>query len=278
MIPSSPPTRTGSPAWTTSPAWTNWPTMANSARTRRRSNESGPAVIVVGGAGTRVPEPAQSPSAAPEPRAVGSENLVPAAEVPRDERTERVEAADGTRGPDDLSVCQQDSLTALGATSTAWSAYAFIPPDGFGDDHPLADEPNLFAAALQFDTEAAATEALQTYRGWLDECPEHLRAQGYGPKEDDGQLREITWYDVPVDGAEAGFAEQIYTRPDATGTDGWFEGVALAVSGDRLLVAVHLAYGPEFYWSPPGGTDPSGAGPHPLEQLLPVAVEYLNAG
>lgn len=260
-------------------------------RRRRRHTAVGAgalaAVLLVGGVlvggsslldGNRVPDPAQPPSAAPQTREVGPENLVPAAEVPHDERIARVEPADGTRGPDDLSVCQQGSLSELGPTSTAWSGYTLLRPGGFDDDHPLADEPNLITAALQFDTEAAATEAMDRYRGWLDECPEHLRAQGYGPKEDGDQLREITWYDVPVEGAEAGFAEQIYTRPDAAGTpNGWFEGVALAVSGDRLLVAVHLAYGPEYYWSPPGESDPAMPGPHPLEQLLPVAVEYLDA-
>lgn len=263
-------------------------------RRRRRHTAVGAGALVVvllaggvlaGGSSlletTQIPDPAKSPtiSAAPT-RTVGPENLVPADEVPLDERTEQVEPADGTRGPDDLSVCQPAPLTELGPTSVAWSAYALIPTGGFSDDHPLADQPNLFLAALQFDTEAAAAEALQTYRGWLDDCPEHLQAEGYQPKgDDDGEgLRPITWYEVEVEGAEAGFAEQIYWLPDESEMgDGYFEGVALAVSGDRLLVAVHLTYGPEHYWSTPNETDPSGAGPHPLEQLLPVAVEYLDA-
>lgn len=248
--------------------------------------------VLVGGSGwldsSRVPDPAQPPArtASPGPtatptvqREVGPENLVPADEVPLTDPYVDVEqdvAPGKDRGPDSLTVCQQEPLTELGPTSSAFSAHRLLP-GGVADDNPLEGQPNLYLAALQFDSPEAARAAERTLRGWLVDCPEFLQAEGLGPKEgEDGSPHPNTWYEVSMNNAEGGFVEQVYDGADPRDDGGYFEGVALTRSGDRLMLGVHLLFQSEFYWSLPGETDPSGAGPHPLEPLLPVAVKYLT--
>lgn len=249
--------------------------------------------VFVGGSGwldsSRVPDPAQpppiGPSATPSSTStpqseVGPQNVVPADDIPLTDPYVDVEQGVNPgkdRGPDSLTVCQQEPLSALDPTSSAFTAYQLVPPDGLADDNPLKGQPNLYLAALQFDDPGAALSAERTLRSWLTDCPEFLAGEGLAPKEDEpGTPRPITWYEVSMNNAEGGFVEQIYNGADPRDDGGYFEGVGLARVGDRLVIGVHLLFQSEFYWATPGEEDQTGADPHPLDPLLPVAVEYLT--
>lgn len=213
-------------------------------------------------AGAPVPEPA--------PKKISDKELLAAKDVPLSQRAKRIViTADGEgRGVKQLSECQKESLTALGATQVKSRNFRFE-----GNDIPASGDPDLYTATLQFENAGLANEAEREVAGWMNDCRATLQAKDYTVGQPSGDT--ITSVPIETDTGLGDLYNVIYTEPRANPQEGVFENVGTLVVGDRLVVMVRVYRGYEdygYYQEEPV----DGFQPHPFLAMMKRAATLLS--
>ena len=177
------------------------------------------------------------------------------------------------------SVCLTDGLDELGATKILSRNFRIAVPDEPSSTaepgNDLAGQPSIYTQVLQFPSDTKASDALETYRGWIDGCSDVLKSRGYTVL---GDLNG-TWYPVKLDteGASGGFAEVMYRAPGQSEDLGWWEAIGLTQRDDRLMITISLTVGQDknvAYEQYP--TDPDLVAVHEQYPLIVAAAERLG--
>lgn len=207
------------------------------------------------------------PSSAAPTRRVTEANLIAAAEVPRRESGGTVTAdTKGARPLTKLSICQGD-LAQLGSTSSVVRSFQQTAPAEAKT--PLTGKPNVYDAAFQFDSPAAAELARQTYKSWIDLCRYDAGASTGFEMVDVG----FDWAKVRCSPGTAFVAEIGYRTAGSKREGNYFESIGLTLVEDRLSVTVYLFYGVESLYVLNG--DGEGGLAHPQLTLVNAAAKRL---
>ena len=223
------------------------------------------------------PEPGTPTSSAapPQARTITGANLIKAADLPPAIGGGKViKDTRNARSLDQLSVCQQQPLSTLGATAIRSSSFRARYPSG---DRPfprssLDNEPDSYAVALQFTDAAAAQRAKSAYDGWMSSCA----ASAALPNGIHGVRPSFSWSPVAADPAQAEVSEVVYEPKGHSGNNRYFESVGLTTLEDRMMITVHVFYTDESPYSV--STDEEEAGfAHPQLGLIAAAAKRLSA-
>ncbi len=136
----------------------------------------------------------------------------------------------------------------------------------------LDGRPTTYAVALQFAGPAAAQQAMQTFRTWIETCRAAKTLPGGLRLMDRG----FDWTAVPAQPARAEVAELSYRATDDRSDNATFESVGLTVLDHRLMVTVHLFYTDESPYSI-NADDDEGGFAHPQQALVRAAARRLGA-
>lgn len=271
--PAQPPGTTVGPTPTTpSPSATPSPTpTATPSKTPTPRESSGPTV--------RPPAPtASSPQSQDPPRTVTQENLLLPSDIPTRSDDQQVITTGPALGRSvaKSSVCLTDGLDELDASEVLTRNFRIAVPDETAEPgNELVGQPSIYTQVLQFDSDNQASDALETYRNWIDGCRAVLESRGYTVLGD----RNGTWYpvDTGTDGASGGFAEVTYRTPGQSEEFGWWEAIGLTQRDDRLMITISLSVGQDknvAYEQYPA--DPDLVAPHEQFALIVAAAERLG--
>lgn len=229
--------------------------------------------LVVGCTPPTGPEPTPTPTPAPT-RMVTEANLLTVADIPRPQGNGTIRTYDKQARPlNEISVCQQD-LAQLGATANkhaSFKQFGGIAPKP-GSEAPLADEPDVYAVALQFPGHQAAIQARETYKSWIDTCRPELPADSKFEAVDRG----FGWTGIEVPQGEATITEIAYRPRGSRSEENYWESIGLTVVEDRMMVTVFLFYALEDLYGLEAENDESGY-PHPQLQLVDRASARLTS-
>ena len=272
--PAQPPGITVAPTPTVSPTPTPSPTpTATPTKTPKPEKSQGP---TAGPPATTTTPPSQDP-----PRTVTQENLLLPSDIPTGSDEQQVSTtgpADG-RSVSKSSVCLTDGLDELDASEILSRNFRISVPDESSSTaepgNELVGQPSIYTQVLQFSSDNKASDALETYRGWIDECDDVLGSRGYTVLGN----QNGNWYrvDTGVDGASGGFAELTYRAPGQSEDLGWWEAIGLTQRDDRLMITISLAVGQDknvAYEQYPA--DPDLVAPHEQYPLIIAAAERLG--
>jgi hypothetical protein len=221
------------------------------------------------------PSPAPSGSApSPAARTLSNANLIKAADLPPPIGGGKMISYDhNARSLDELSICQTQPLTALGASAIKSRSFQSRYPSG---DRPFArssldDEPDSYAVALQFSDPAAAARAKSAIEGWVSNCI----AGGELPNGTHVLRQGVEWTGVTADPAQAQVTEIVYQRNGSSSSNAYFESIGLTVLQDRMMITVHLFYTDESPYSLDLAEEEAGFA-HPQLGLIDAAVKRLS--
>jgi hypothetical protein len=219
--------------------------------------------------------PTAPTSSAPahQARTLTNANLIKAADLsPAIGGAKVVEDGRNARGLDQLSVCQQQPLTALGPTAIKSRSFQARYRSG-GRPFPrstLDHEPDRYAVALQFPDPGAAQRAKFAYEGWIAGCADSVDL----PKGIHGMRSNLDWTPVDAGPAEAEVSEVAYKRGGSSGNNHYFESVGLTLLEDRMMITVHIFYNDESPYSVGLGEEEAGFA-HPQLALIEAAARRL---
>jgi hypothetical protein len=221
------------------------------------------------------PNPAPSVStAAPPARTLSRANLIKAADLPPPIGGGKVISYDrNARSLDELSICQTQPLTALGASEIESRSFQSRYPSG---DRPfprsqLDDEPDSYAVALQFSDSVAAARAKSAIEGWVSNCI----TGGQRPNGVHELRQNVEWTGVLADPAQAQVTEIAYQRNGSSSSNAYFESIGLTTLQDRMMITVHVFYTDESPYSLDLGEEEAGFA-HPQLGLIDAAVKRLS--
>ena len=273
--PAQPPATTVTPTPTLSPSPPPSPTpTANPSKTPTPRESSGPTVAPP--ATTTSSPPSQDP-----PRTVTQENLLLPSDIPTSTDEQQVITTGPAEGRSvaKSSVCLTDGLNELTATEVLSRNFRIAVPDESSSTaepgNELAGQPSIYTQVLQFSSNSEASDALETYRNWIDGCGDVLESRGYTVLGD----QNGTWYPVATgtDGASGGFAEVMYRAPGQSDDFGWWEAIGLTQRDDRLMVTISLTVGQDknvAYEQYPA--DPDLVAVHEQYPLIVAAAKRLG--
>jgi hypothetical protein len=221
------------------------------------------------------PDPAPSGSTpTPAARTLSNANLIKAGDLPPPIGGGKVISYDrNARSLDELSICQTQPLTALGASAIKSRSFQSRYPSG---DRPFArssldDEPDSYAVALQFSDPTAAARAKSAIEGWVSNCI----AGGELPNGTHILRQGVEWTGVTADPAQAQVTEIVYQRNGSSSSNAYFESIGLTVLQDRMMITVHLFYTDESPYSLDLSEEEAGFA-HPQLGLIDAAVKRLS--
>ena len=159
-----------------------------------------------------------------------------------------------------VQVCQQQPLSALGATDSFHRTFQLVPVVVPGETPPTPPVDGLVESVAQFDSPATAQAAYDTVGRWVRDCTRPVTgATG---------VRVVPPRDatVPAD-SEASIYDIHWTNPDGEPTIGE---IGLVLQRERIAIVTVQSYGATDYDYLPedGGT--------PLDRMLPKAADRLR--
>jgi hypothetical protein len=177
------------------------------------------------------------------------------------------------RSLDEVSICQTQPLSALGAAEIKSRSFRSRYAAG---NRPfprssLDNQPDSYAIALQFADPAAAARAKSAIEGWVGSCI----AGGELPNGAHVLRQNVEWTGVPADPAQTQVSEVVYQLDDSSSSNGYFESIGLTTLHDRMMITVHLFYTDESPYSLDLGEEEAGFA-HPQLGLISAAVERLS--
>jgi hypothetical protein len=219
------------------------------------------------------PTPSSS-AASPQVRTITDANLIAAADLPAPMGGGKtVEYRRNARSLDQLSICQQEPLHTLGASTIKSRSFRTRFSEG---NRPfprssLDRQPDSYAVVLQFPDPATAQQARIIYGSWIISCesgntlPNGIRTlrQGFG------------WSPVAADPAQAEVSEVVYQPDGSSGHSSFHESVGLTVLEERMMITVHLFYTDESPYSLNLDDDEAGFA-HPQLGLVAAAAKRLS--
>lgn len=235
------------------------------------------ALVLLTGSCTPAPPTPPTPtssspsSSTPSPsaiRRVAKANLITAADIPKLPLGGTVRAYEKNARPvSKISVCQQD-LAMLGATSSVHASYR---QQASGEPTtPLTGQPTVYALALQLPSPAAAVQARETWKSWLDTCRYDIPPRtGFEAVE-----RGFDWQRVQVPQGSAEVAEIAYRPRGSKSDSNYWESTGLTVVSDRMMVTVHLFYAAESLYNMDPNDDEGGYR-HPQLKMAKAAATRL---
>jgi len=219
------------------------------------------------------PEPSEG-AVSPQTRTITAANLIKAADLPPPIGGGKVITyTRNARSLDQLSICQPQPLTALGAS--AIKSRSFKARYAAGNrpfpHSSLDDQPDSYAVVLQFPDPVAAQRAKALYDSWVASCeagtdlPAGIRKLS----------SSFSWTPVAADPAQAEVSEVRYQQDGSSDRYAFYESVGLTVLEDRMMITVHLFYTDESVYSL--NTDEEEGGfAHPQLGLVGAAVKRLS--
>jgi hypothetical protein len=219
--------------------------------------------------------PAPSSSAVSPPvRTITDADLIAAVDLPAPMGGGKtIEYRRNARSLDELSICQQEPLHALGASTIKSRSFRTRFSEG---NHPfprssLDRQPDSYAVVLQFPDAATAQQARIIYGSWIISC-------GSGNDLRDGirTLRQgFSWSPVAADPAQAEVSEVVYEEDASAGESAFHESVGLTVLEDRMMITVHIFFTDESPYSLNVEEDEAGLA-HPQLGLVAAAANRLS--
>jgi len=222
-------------------------------------------------------EPNQAPSvssAPPQARTLTNANLIKASDLPPPIGGGKVVSYDRNgRSLDEVSICQTQPLSALGASAVKSRSFQSRYAAG---DRPfprssLDDEPDSYTVALQFADPAAAARAKSAVEGWISNC----RAGAELPSGANVLSQDAEWTGVTADPAQAQVTEIMYQRNGSSSSNAYFESIGLTTLQDRMMITIHVYYTDESPYSFSLEEEESGFA-HPQIGLIDAAAQRLS--
>jgi hypothetical protein len=223
------------------------------------------------------PSPTAGPSsraATPQGRTMTNANLIKPADLPSPMGGGKIIRYDRhARSLDHLSICQQQPLTALGASAIKSRSFStrFSPGNHAFPHSSLDDQPDSYAVALQFSDAAAAQRAKIIYDSWVTSCE--------SSKDLPDGVRNVrtsfSWTPVTAEPAQAEVAEITYQQGDSANQNAYFESVGLTLLEDRMMITIHLFYTDESPYSLDIVEEEAGFA-HPQLGLVQAAAKWLS--
>jgi hypothetical protein len=219
------------------------------------------------------PEPSGSTDS-PQVRTITAANLIKPADLPPPIGGGKVITyTRNARSLDQLSICQPQPLTALGAAAIKSRSFKSRYEAG---NRPfphssLDDQPDSYAVVLQFPDPMAAQRAKALYDSWVTSCeagtdlPAGIRKLS----------SSFSWTPVAADPAQAEVSEVRYQRDGSSSRYAFFESVGLTVLEDRMMITVHLFYTDESVYSL-NTEEEEGGFAHPQLGLVGAAAKRLS--
>ena len=177
------------------------------------------------------------------------------------------------RTMDQLSICQPQPLTTLGASSMKSRSFRARYPAG---DRPFPrssrdKQPDRYAVVLQFADRSAAERAKSIYQSWVASC----LASGAPAKGIKALRPSFDWTPVVAEPARAEVAEVVYEDNHSAGHNAYFESIGLTVLEDRMMITVHIFYTDESPYSVDLGEEEAGFA-HPQLGMIEAAAQRLS--
>lgn len=220
------------------------------------------------------PEPSEN-TVSPPVRTISNANVIKAADLPPPiGGGKMITYTRNARSLDQLSICQPQPLTTLGATAIKSRSFKsrYSPGNRPFPRSSLDDQPDSYAVVLQFSDPTAAQRAKALYDSWVTSCEAgadlHAGIRNLSPS--------FSWTPVAADPAQAEVSEVRYQQGGSSGRNAFYESVGLTVLEDRLMITVHIFYNDESVYSL--NTDEEEGGfAHPQLGLVGAAVPRLSA-
>ena len=219
------------------------------------------------------PEPSET-TVSPQTRTITAANVIKPADLPPPMGGGKmITYTRNARSLDQLSICQRQPLTTLGASAIKSRSFKsrYAPGNRPFPHSSLDDQPDSYAVVLQFPDPVAAQRAKALYDSWVTSCeagtdlPTGIRKLS----------PSFTWTAVAADPAEAEVSEVKYQRDGSSDRYAFYESVGLTVLEDRMMITVHLFYTDESVYSL--NTDEEEGGfAHPQLGLVRAAVPRLS--
>lgn len=160
-----------------------------------------------------------------------------------------------------VSVCQRDTMAALGAVDVWRRDFAFRQGSG----------PVIRSAALQFADERTAAAAYDRLGRWAAGCRQAVRTRGFERFSDRGR-----WY-APASGTS--FRTGMTYGPvegDQFGEMAYFDDQGLVLAGDRVMLVTLVVPGQDYNWAyTERDRRQTGLPMHPMFRMLPAAAANL---
>ena len=215
-----------------------------------------------------------SSTASPQLRTITDANLITTGDLPPAIGDGKLTEYDrNARSLNQLSICQPEPLSALGATAIKSRSFhaSYRSGDRPFPRSPLDDEPDRYTVALQFSDPAAAQRAKSIYDRWVTGCADRTDL----PTGVHGMTTSFDWTPVIVDPAQAEVAEVGYQRDGSSGGNRYFESVGLTVLEDRMMITVYVFYNDESPYSVNLDEEEAGYA-HPQLGLIDAAAKRLS--
>ncbi len=210
----------------------------------------------------------------PQVRTLTDANLIKASDLPPPIGGGKMINYDrNARSLDEVSICQTQPLSALGAAEIKSRNFRSRYASG---NRPfprssLDNEPDSYAIALQFADPAAAARAKSAIEGWVSNCIAGAKL----PSGAHVLSQDAEWTGVTADPAQAQVVEITYQRNGSSSSNAYFESIGLTTLQDRMMITIHVFYTDESPYSLDLGEEESGFA-HPQLGLISAAVERLS--
>lgn len=162
--------------------------------------------------------------------------------------------------------CQQQKISALGATSSVTRFYDYVVPPEAGDVVEVSGD-GLVEMVAQFEDEAAAQAAYDTFTQWVLDCdtiPEadevnvQPQARPVDVASGEAAIYDLSWGPVP---------EEV----DPYGDSAFINETGVVLQGSRIAVLALTIVGQDYnFLDEDGGT--------PVNRMLPIAADRMPAG
>jgi hypothetical protein len=214
-----------------------------------------------------------SSASSPHARTVTDANLIKASDLPSPIGGGKMVQYDrNARSLDELTVCQPEQLTTLGASMVKSRSFRvrYSPGNRPFPHSSLDKKPDTYAVVLQFPDPAAAQRARTIYESWVTSC----ESRNDLPKGIRTLRPSFNWTSVAADPSQAEVSEVAYQR-DGSNRYAFYESVGLTVLEDRMMITVHLFYTDESVYSLNVDDDEAGFA-HPQLGLVQAAAKRLS--
>ena len=172
----------------------------------------------------------------------------------------------GGDGQATFHPCQQQKISALGATSSVTRFYDYVVPPEAGDVVEVSGD-GLVEMVAQFDDGVAAQAAYDTFTQWVLDCDvipgaDEVNVQPEARPVDvasgEAAIYDLSWGPV---------SEEI----DPYGDSAFINETGIVLQGDRIAVLALTIVGQDYnFLEEDGGT--------PVNRMLPIAADRMQAG
>lgn len=162
--------------------------------------------------------------------------------------------------------CQQQKISALGATSSVTRSYDYVVPPEAGEVVDVSGD-GLVETVAQFEDEAAAQDAYATFTQWVLDC-DAIPGAGQVNVQPEARSVDVTSGEAAIYDLSWGPAP---AEADPYGDSGFINETGIVLQGSRIAVLALTIVGQDYnFLEEDGGT--------PVNRMLPTAADRLQPG